>query len=1254
MNRATALAAIALVALPLACGAANVAGIIEQTDNEILFELATDDYSVTEVVHGGESYFRVDAPGLDPAGDVGRPWLPSMGVLLAVPFGADVRLEIISTETERAGSYRIEPTPTEAFTYDVNPGVPGFEDGEPFPTATIDFLPDRSFYEGSDSSPGRVAELGFDSTLRHHRVVQVTLHPFQYSPRANALTVHTRIVARLVLGGWRDSGRADGDRDRVPGFEQARVREPEWDMLYAGTILNHAEAEDWRMRPSPRRGALEGAMRQDHEAYRLKVSETGIHRIDFSDLSSQGLAGTLDIEDVAVYQRSFEYEEENPFVETPMPVLVFDENTNDLFDGGDYVLFYAQSFEDQHMPVGYEDRYGTENVYWFGWGDGLAARMTTRDAWHGWTGLTPPVSFRDTVRFEEDVYLDVEPPNQKVDWYTWTFWDDNNDDWELPFELHDIDASADLGARVRYQGNLDSGHTMTMSIIDGLSAEHTIGIHTFYGSSDSMNYYIYSNQSLSSSYFTDGANTFHSVGANGRSGADLDWFEFSYNRLYEAHEGRLSFANGGETGDSEFEIGSFTSSDIVAFDVTDPLAPVALTLDAQSVTGAGGDYTLTLQDAPASFTRYEALGETAALTVDSVERREPANLFSSEADVIVVSNERFDGTIDELVDYRRAQGHLIADALLGEVYDEFNGGLPGPEGIKNYFRYAWEQWDRQPQFGLLVGDGSEDTRGVLSSSGPNLMPTYIESQANNAELIGSDSYYVSFDDQDPYLPSMYIGRMPAGPTTQLETEIAKIKLYETYDPSDSWRNRFMFVGDDVWSYGNDINFYTRKETSEGKFTSESITMGETVSASPAVIDTSMFMLRRHTDPLHGDATQDDFFESFFHVRDNVTPELIDEISDGVLLVNFQGHANRAILTHEGLLYDNDSAFYYDIDELNNEDMPFIFFGFACSIAEYFHYNEGNGYECLPEQMLHLADNKGAVACFASTGLEYLTPNITYNKKIMEAMFTDETPAGSPDEYFWPRWSLGGILGKAAVKYVTSTGSGIAARRFVLLGDPLLHIETSPPSIQLTVDGVPYVSGDFLEAAGEDPITIVADIIDEVEIDPTSIVLEESDIGAIDPELYTVEAITDTAGQQSRWYRLTYTTTVRDWSYDIKLRATDTNGVTTRFVLHIAEGSRILIRDVANHPNPFDHSTRIIYLLNQSGADVSISIYTVGGRRIRVLEDAPGDLNYNEIEWDGTDDEGDRVANGLYLYVIEVRGEDDTSATSDVGRMVKMR
>ena len=105
--------------------------------------------------------------------------------------------------------------------------------------------------------------------------------------------------------------------------------------------------------------------------------------------------------------------------------------------------------------------------------------------------------------------------------------------------------------------------------------------------------------------------------------------------------------------------------------------------------------------------------------------------------------------------------------------------------------------------------------------------------------------------------------------------------------------------------------------------------------------------------------------------------------------------------------------------------------------------------------------------------------------------------------------------------------------------------------------------------------------------------------------------------------------------------------------HVAEGAHaaLELEDLASFPNPFAGSTKIIFQLNQSGAEATIDIYTVGGRLIRTLE-ASTDLNYNEIEWDGTDADGDRVANGLYLYVLEVKGEGGAKLTTDVQRVVK--
>jgi flagellar hook assembly protein FlgD len=136
--------------------------------------------------------------------------------------------------------------------------------------------------------------------------------------------------------------------------------------------------------------------------------------------------------------------------------------------------------------------------------------------------------------------------------------------------------------------------------------------------------------------------------------------------------------------------------------------------------------------------------------------------------------------------------------------------------------------------------------------------------------------------------------------------------------------------------------------------------------------------------------------------------------------------------------------------------------------------------------------------------------------------------------------------------------------------------------------------------------------------------------------------------------VSYDTEIRDENYDITVAATDVNGQTASFVLRVAGGRTLRIEDVANHPNPFTRDTRIIYKLNQQGTDVVIRIYTVGGRLIHAFDDAPNDLSYNEFLWDGTDSEGDRVANGVYLYTIDVTGEDGASVSAGVGRMVKVK
>jgi hypothetical protein len=68
----------------------------------------------------------------------------------------------------------------------------------------------------------------------------------------------------------------------------------------------------------------------------------------------------------------------------------------------------------------------------------------------------------------------------------------------------------------------------------------------------------------------------------------------------------------------------------------------------------------------------------------------------------------------------------------------------------------------------------------------------------------------------------------------------------------------------------------------------------------------------------------------------------------------------------------------------------------------------------------------------------------------------------------------------------------------------------------------------------------------------------------------------------------------------------------------------------SYPNPFRRSTRIAFGLGEAG-DVSLKVYDVSGRLVRVLVDGRRDARTHEVEWDGTDARGARVASGVYFY-----------------------
>ncbi|MFO7445142.1 MAG: T9SS type A sorting domain-containing protein, partial [Ignavibacteriaceae bacterium] len=86
-----------------------------------------------------------------------------------------------------------------------------------------------------------------------------------------------------------------------------------------------------------------------------------------------------------------------------------------------------------------------------------------------------------------------------------------------------------------------------------------------------------------------------------------------------------------------------------------------------------------------------------------------------------------------------------------------------------------------------------------------------------------------------------------------------------------------------------------------------------------------------------------------------------------------------------------------------------------------------------------------------------------------------------------------------------------------------------------------------------------------------------------------------------------------------------------------------ILNVYNYPNPFTERTDFTFRLTQIPDELKIKIYTIAGRLIREIIKPQAELrfDFNTIAWDGKDEDGDQIANGVYLYKIIMKKGGET-------------
>ena len=114
-----------------------------------------------------------------------------------------------------------------------------------------------------------------------------------------------------------------------------------------------------------------------------------------------------------------------------------------------------------------------------------------------------------------------------------------------------------------------------------------------------------------------------------------------------------------------------------------------------------------------------------------------------------------------------------------------------------------------------------------------------------------------------------------------------------------------------------------------------------------------------------------------------------------------------------------------------------------------------------------------------------------------------------------------------------------------------------------------------------------------------------------------------------------------------------------------------VTEVLNYPNPFSTSTRFVFTLtgNEIPDIFTIQIMTITGKVVReITKTELGNLhvgrNITDYAWDGKDEFGDKLANGVYLYKVitrhngasveKLQTDADSFFKKGIGKMVIMR
>jgi len=942
----------------------------------------------------------------------GRPNLRYRTLLLGLPSEKGISVEVIGSEYEDIRGVSVVPVPRVTEDDSGFGGVRNYEQ-------------DPQTYNLHEFIPAAIAQLGTIGYSRNALVGTVLLYPVKFNPGERVVRRYRKIVVRVNFG---PAG--------------ARVGKPVEDEFLRASILNYDVARQWHREPSRlQKSEVINSVLASGDWYRISVVSDGIYRLDANALSAAGVnLAQIDPRTIKIYGNGGREVPED--LNSPRPIDLVQNaiqvlgESDGRFDVGDQVIFYGKGVRGWEYKPGektfshYIHHYVDTNYYWLTYGGAQGLRMASLPS------LNEPGAFapRSTVG---KLFIEEEKNKTRVnsgrEWYGQYFDAVKDNLAVIPNRLDGLITSDPIHYRFVFLSRSNAFATFRVEDsgvqLGSVQIPPTdISSIVYYEAikSDVVSFQRPGNLTNNQSTLRI---TYEATGSVAEG--YLDWLEILYSRNFQAVNDLLNFTSPDTNAVIQYDLGNFSTSSISVYDVTDPY-------NVKVISGAnisGGSVRFQARQNAGGVSEYYAVGPNGYKTPTGIRKMGNSNVhgFADGAEFVIITHSDFLTQAQRLKSHREQPGpDRLTTVVVNvqDIFNEFSGGLLDPTAIRDYLRYAYDNWKVKPRYVLLLGDGDYDYKNVIAQD-KNWIPPYETIETlYKINTYCTDDYYAEIVGNDPII-DLAIGRIPVRTPQEAQIVVDKIIAYETNADFDPWKNRITFVADDgLTSTGDDGPIHTAQaEELAERFT-------------PAEFEKEkIYLIEYPTVQTSGGRTKPDAAKA-----------IVDRINRGSLIVNWTGHGNNQVWAHEGVFRRETT-----IPLLTNKDRLTFIGAATCDFARYDKPDEQSATE-----LLLVKENGGTIATLSSARAVYSFDNAEFNNVFFTYLLSRDASRRLAR------------LGDALFS-VKRTHFSINDTKFGLFGDPTLRLKAPLYRAQIdSINGKPTTS--LAEVRALEKVTVQGSIL----------------------------------------------------------------------------------------------------------------------------------------------------------------------------------